>query len=508
MPDPALVQSVNHGVTTAPFTNSRTLTWSTQPQQGNLLVVSVRAMSNTSGDDLETLSSLSGTGWTRLLAPPRTDKTDFFAVYYKIAGNSEPMSVTWSMPNTGRIAMVMEEFSGIDQTNPVDVADTYPGDVAGDGAVATATSSILRPNYMGGLYHVSCLGLTNSTAFDITAAPTVHPSYPVSSTGFSSHGATNTDGVRRYVRCFYWVGSSTEDGAGCFTVSVSSSAQRFNAFLVIFRRANAQAARSLAAVAASPAITLAQSKIFGGGAQGSAVTVTLNSAPVQGQLLVVCIGAIGDTDPSTTIVPNDGHPWTLLAHDVYLPPATTTYNRHAVFARYAGSGETASIGLFQLSNNASAYWVYLATAWNNAVLQPSGAMTHTHNPANYALISTGNSIDNTHGSRELILQALPQSQVLAIWSCFAGTTHNNAYSLQYGWSSLGNGGGFAKIHGAYAILDNTGGPYVLTATEHMVMAAGTEGGFLSHLVIIGPLATGADHWAWAEESADSWAVAV
>jgi hypothetical protein len=502
------VQSIDHGAITAASVASRTLNWSTQPQQGNLLVVSVRALSGTSGDNLETSSSLSGTGWTRLLAPPRSNKADFFAVYYKIAGASEPMSVTWSMPNAGRIAMVMEEFSGIDQTNPVDVADAYPGDVADTGASVAATSSILRPNYRGGLYHVSCLGLTNSNTFDLTNAPTVHPSYPVSSTGLSSHGTSTTDTGRRYVRCFYWVGSSTEDGAGCFSVYHGSSAHRFNAFLVIFRRANAQAARSLATVAAAPAITLAQSKIVGSSAAGSTFTVALDAAPTQGQLLVVCIGAIGDTDPATTIVPNDGHPWTLLAHGVYLPPSGSDYNRHAVFARYAGSGETTSIGQFRLSSNVSAFWVSNATAWNNAVLQPSGLTTHTHDRANYTLTGTGSSIDNTHGSRELILQALPQSQVLALWSCFGGTRHNNDYPLRYSWSSLGAGGGTAKIHGAYAILDNTGGPYVLAATEHTVTSGATESDFLSHLVIIGPLATGADHWAWAEESADSWGVAV
>jgi hypothetical protein len=507
MPDPALVQSVAHGAITAPFTTSRTLTWPSQPQQGNLLVVSVRAGSGTSGDNLETSSSLSGTGWTRLLAPPRSDKTDFFAVYYKIAEANEPTSVTWSMPNPGRIAMVMEEFSGIDQTNPLDVADAYPGDVADTGAVSAATSSILRPNYQGGLYHVSCLGMTNSNAFDITDAPTVHPSYPVGSTGRSSHGSGTSDAARRYVRCFYWVGSATEDGAGCFSVYTGSTAQKFNAFLVIFRRANAQAARSLATVAASPAITLAQSKIGASGSGTTTITVSLNSAPAQGQLLVVCIGIIGDADPDATIVPSDGRPWTLLAHGIYLPLGTTNYRRHAVFARYVGSGETTSVGQFKLSNGGTGHWAYIVTAWNNATLQPSGLMTHAHSPANYALASTGSSIDNTHGSRELILQALPQSQVLAIWSCFSGGTHDNPYSFQYGWSSLGSGGNVAKIHGAYAILDNTGGPYVLVATEHRTTAAGSESELLSHLVIIGPLG-GSDHWAWAEDSADSWGVAV
>jgi hypothetical protein len=42
----------------------------------------------------------------------------------------------------------------------------------------------------------------------------------------------------------------------------------------------------------------------------------------------------------------------------------------------------------------------------------------------------------------------------------------------------------------------------------MVTNAASESDFLSHLVIIGPLASGSDHWAWAEESADSWGVAV
>lgn len=100
-------------------TNVWTITYPATPTQGNLLVVGVVWR-----NDLSVLSV--STGWN--LASVSTGATDDdCAIYYKIAGASEPTTFSITLSGNSKSALVGTEFSGVNQTTPLDRTSTNFG---------------------------------------------------------------------------------------------------------------------------------------------------------------------------------------------------------------------------------------------------------------------------------------------------------------------------------------------------------------------------------------------
>jgi hypothetical protein len=91
-----------------------TAVFSSTPTQGNLLIA---ITGNRVGDDSgEKTASISGTGWTRQInnyfkTSGSTADRRGLAVFYKIAGSSEPTSITTSWSQGGDNALIIQEFA-------------------------------------------------------------------------------------------------------------------------------------------------------------------------------------------------------------------------------------------------------------------------------------------------------------------------------------------------------------------------------------------------------------
>lgn len=100
-------------------TNVWTITYPATPTQGDLLVVGIVWRNDVS------VSSISS-GWN--LASASTAGTDCdCAIYYKIAGASEPTTVTITLSGNSKSALVGTEFSGVNQTFPFDQSSANNG---------------------------------------------------------------------------------------------------------------------------------------------------------------------------------------------------------------------------------------------------------------------------------------------------------------------------------------------------------------------------------------------
>jgi len=96
----------------------------------------------------ETATINAPTGWALVKRIDNTNTTaNSLAVYYKVAGASEPASYTWTIPSHTGAAGGIQSFSGGNTTNPIDVEDgqttAYGLSHATPSVVTTVTDTML-----------------------------------------------------------------------------------------------------------------------------------------------------------------------------------------------------------------------------------------------------------------------------------------------------------------------------------------------------------------------------
>src|SRR5262249_11448319 len=75
-------------------------------------------------------------GWTLIRRDNSTNK-DAQAIYYKVAGSSEPASYTFTVSASNKIVAGIVSYSGVDVSNPIDVSS---------GANGTGTATLTAPS--------------------------------------------------------------------------------------------------------------------------------------------------------------------------------------------------------------------------------------------------------------------------------------------------------------------------------------------------------------------------
>lgn len=133
--------------------NSLQLTVPTSVVSGNLLLAQITVRDGTA----QTITAPAG--WSLIPTNGRLNSgtTLAQAIYYRVAGASEPVSYTWGFTNSERAAGAMLRYSGVHTTTPIDVSN---GQVR-------ATQPVIAPSItttVANTYLVGFFGLANGNA--------------------------------------------------------------------------------------------------------------------------------------------------------------------------------------------------------------------------------------------------------------------------------------------------------------------------------------------------------
>lgn len=336
----ARVQTKDSGALNAALTNTRTVTFTSAPTSGNLLVAVAAC-----GDDSTGLA-MASTGWT-LGVDQQSDATTGtthlrLALWYKIAGAGESSNVNVTTTNNGHLNLWIAEYSGVDTSSPLDVirAQRCMYSTTGGEQMGWLAQSG-NPSYRGGL-HLMFAGLQHTDALSTYPAVSsfrLHGAAQVGSTTSHTNGA---DAARVSLRSFEEIVGSTDETPACGDEGYADKDMRATTIGVIFKASGATAAAArMSGAGTGTSNWRSTTGTLGSGTPNQLVkndtaaaatswTVAYPTTPVAGDLLFV-----GIRHGSVVEAINPPLGWAAL------PPSETTHTPK-YFYKIAGAGESNS----------------------------------------------------------------------------------------------------------------------------------------------------------------------
>jgi type II secretory pathway pseudopilin PulG len=168
----------------SPGTNSLTIDRPAGLVAGDVMLAQLTVRNNICGAGGNTPPA----GWVLITTSPvstngclNSGTTISQAVYYKVAGGSEPATYTWNF-NSGRSTLGLAAFSGVDNTSPINVAN---------GQVNTSSTNIVAPGITTTVANTMLVGLFGHAHADAINPPAgMTELYDVAS-GAGPNGATS-----------------------------------------------------------------------------------------------------------------------------------------------------------------------------------------------------------------------------------------------------------------------------------------------------------------------------
>jgi hypothetical protein len=171
---PSWVQGTVGSSTSATATTATTGTLVQPPTPGNILTLAIYYQAG------GTLATPAGWSAVASAADSTSAKT---AVFQKLAGSSEPTSITVTVPAASSIVVIYDEWTGVSTASPIDTAADGTAATAGTGTTAVAVTGAGNPTQTGdigltflGWQSVQALTLgagSTGTTWTIREGPTV-----------------------------------------------------------------------------------------------------------------------------------------------------------------------------------------------------------------------------------------------------------------------------------------------------------------------------------------------
>jgi hypothetical protein len=459
------VQQADSGFIVGAAVTSRSVTLPSTPAAGNLLVV----IANVATADSNV--SISGTGWTRQIAVTYPGGSWSMSIWYKIAGASEPSTITVTSSTSTRIGVWAAEYSGVDTAAPVDVS--Y-------GGASYARSP--RPAYRQGLGILFVGGQDQFSNTDdmLLTDKASHPSGIAQYGRDIGHRLSTNDSIKIRGRVYDIIqsGSPADEPVDAEIDGVS----RLMGAAIIFKAAGASASR--AHFSGSSSVTAIQSQAaYSNTGMGGGISLTNNPTP--GNVLMFAVSTSGTT----------------INHDTRLTPLGELFalpggGRMRLFYRVVQPGDGKGWN-FNFDNNSARA---IAVVEYNAAPPGNEVAYHAHERANASSITPPIRIGSMAHERESATDGV------AFCAVFSGNASLNAgTALDDGWvRRVGTGNSGASI----TVFDRFGSVNTLVCFGGEFTATGSTVWTNCTTAMVHFVAKGSDHWAWAEESADSWGVAV
>jgi hypothetical protein len=300
---PSVVETTTKIATNA---TSHSLALRTTPQVGNMLVAAITWRSNPG-----TIGAPSG--WTEAVVNTNPSSLARDAIYYKVYESGDPTTITFTNSVTAITNFTIQEITGVDPTNPVDVTSS-----ANSGAASTTTVAIpdtaetTRANAIA----IARVGYENTSA--ITSW---------------SNGFVNADATTTYGYTGTKVLTSKQQVSTTFT---GVTARRNNGVLAVFKGALASQ----------------QNNVLPGVVQSRAYTtelvhtMALDSEPQVGNMLVVAITTTGN--PGSIILPSG---WTQAVGT----NNTSSLGRAEIYYKVVEEGEPRSLAVESSSGTVTTF---------------------------------------------------------------------------------------------------------------------------------------------------------
>jgi outer membrane protein assembly factor BamB len=282
---------------TASGTLTLTISKPTGTVQNHVMIASIGVRPNTA-----TITAPSG--WTLVRRINNTTASaNSLAVYYKVAGGSEPASYAWTFSTSTGVAGGIQTFSGVDTTTPIDVENGQATASASSHATPSVTTTVARTMVVA--------SHTFATTGSWAPPPGMAEGFDVAS-GDADPGGQTTEGS--------YVLQTAAGATGTKSASTTGTADTGNTHILVLRPPN-----SIAFVAAASA-----------GATSGTLTLTINkpTGTLQNHVMIASIGIRPNT---ATITPPSG--WTLVRR---IDNSNATANSLAVYYKVAGASEGAS----------------------------------------------------------------------------------------------------------------------------------------------------------------------
>ena len=471
----ARVQQNDSGTVTGAAVASRTVTYASGPTQNNLLVAVAVASNDWTG------LAMSSSGWTLLhdlSQGTATGQGDRMNYWYKIAGASESSTVTVTVTNTARLSLWIAEYSGVDASNPIDVSIT---NLMSSQGWYTGPAT---PAYKGGL-RVAAF----SDARDGWAAVSDSRAHGAAIYGAQfKHRSAAGDTTASRGQVWDLIPATTDDTtADMSLVTNSSNTASPCAALTVFRLSGAAAAGTRSSGAGTGTFV---ERVQGMATATSIATTPLVNTPAVGNLLVMILRHDSTNTETVTTIPSG---WTQIGS---YQDGNIGFQTHRFSAWYkiAGAGEPKT-------------WTF---GWTNSLLFHYSVLEYTLAGATVDATPTieenfGPESSTTGGgylwSGWVASQAAADEITLVVHSTVSTTnptvTWGNSFTER---TSIGGTGVSLKVADRFTAVAGT------MDCASTFAAPGTSLSYSSGFIISfkGP-ASGNDHWAWAEDSADSWA---